>query len=114
MLSLGLALAACALTDLFAGSTSSAGARTSVNSPSGAVTCDEDGWRYSYHLPTGAEGLFDLRTDPCQLHDLLRERPDVARRLRRGLESRLHVESLEALRAEHAETTRRLRSLGYL
>ncbi len=86
-----------------------------ADDPSAAVvSIDADGFRYAYHVTTGTEALFDLRDDPRQLRDVLPEHPELAKSLRRAVEERLHVESLDALRRRHADTIRRLQSLGYL
>jgi hypothetical protein len=72
------------------------------------------GHRYTYHLVTGDESLYDVAADPRELRDLSRCRPELTRELRRALEARLHVDSIESLRAGKSDTIRRLRSLGYL
>jgi hypothetical protein len=78
------------------------------------VTYDAAGYRYSYHVVTGDESLFDLHADPHELHDLSRSRPAFTRELRRALEAKLHVDALDALRGAESDRIRTLRSLGYL
>jgi hypothetical protein len=80
----------------------------------GVISLDRDGFRYVFHPVTGDEALFDLRADPRQLRNLIRERWDQAHRMRRLLEQERGVESLDALRADEEETIRSLRALGYL
>jgi len=80
----------------------------------GVVTYDAAGYRYSYQVVTGAESLFDLSTDPRELHDLSRSRPLLTRELRRALETKLRVDGLDTLRAREADRIRNLRSLGCL
>jgi hypothetical protein len=78
---------------------------------------EKDGLRYTYHVPTGHEALFDLSADPKMLKNLAAERPDDARRLRAQLEESVRrtagVKSLEDLRAAQREVIDRLRRLGY-
>jgi hypothetical protein len=78
------------------------------------LTIDADGYRYTYQVVTGDESLFDLRADPHELHDLSRSRRALTLELRRALETKLHVDSLETLRTGKADTIRTLKSLGYL
>lgn len=78
------------------------------------LTLEAHGYRYTYHIPTGGEGLFDRNSDPADLHNLLADRPAEAGRMRREIERRLHVRSLESLRARCADSVERLRTLGYL
>ncbi len=79
---------------------------------------EDNGLRYTFHLPSGLEGLFDLDEDPRCLKNLARERPGDAMRLREQLTRRLRdemgVERLEDLRATFREREEQLRSLGYL
>jgi hypothetical protein len=81
---------------------------------SGLLTHDADGYRYVYQLVTGREALYDLRTDSRRIRNLADTDADRTREMRRALESRLGVFSLESLRARHAGTIRTLRTLGYL
>ena len=78
---------------------------------------DRGGLRFTYHVPTGHEALFDVASDPKMLKNLAAERPDDARRLRAELEenvrSKAGVKSLEELRAAQREVIERLRRLGY-
>lgn len=78
------------------------------------VTIDADGFRYAYHATTGTEVLFDVKNDPRLLVNVIGDHPLLAAGMRRSLETRLHVDSLESLRVLHAESIRRLQSLGYL
>ena len=80
----------------------------------GLYCYEADGFRYEYHAPTGHEGLYDLRTGPDALVDVLRRHADVAERCRRALEAKLQVNSLDSLRGEYGDTIRRLKALGYL
>jgi arylsulfatase A-like enzyme len=74
-------------------------------------------------LYSGHESLFDLSTDPGEMHSILHDRPDDAERMRRALDH--HLGESQRLRqslglTENAtqpfddETLRRLKSLGYL
>jgi hypothetical protein len=80
----------------------------------GLLTRDGNGFRYTYHVPTGAEALFEIASDPNQLRDVLRTHRDEARRLRRQLETKLNVRDLDELRADYKDTIERLHALGYL
>jgi len=75
---------------------------------------EEAGLRYTYHVLTGTESLHDVRTDPRLLLNLLSERPNEARRMRRVLEQRIGIESLDLLRRDLSDRIRALESLGYL
>jgi hypothetical protein len=72
------------------------------------------GFVYTYHVPTGAEALFDAAVDPDQVRNVIRAHPKRAWELRRAMETRLRVPSLRALRSRHEDSIRSLRSLGYL
>ena len=74
----------------------------------------EDGLLFTYHVLTGTEGLFDLRTDPRCLRNLLGERPDDAAVLRRRLCVRVRVDDLSELSDPEDPQLIRLRNLGYL
>ena len=74
---------------------------------------DSGGLRFTYHVPTGAEGLFDLAADPKMLTNLAPARPADAARLREELRKRIGVESLEDLRRAQRELIERLHGLGY-
>lgn len=75
---------------------------------------ESGGLRFTYHVPTGMEGLFDLAADPRMLKNLGRERPADLQRLREELERKIGVKSLEELRGAHRDLIERLRALGYL
>ena len=78
------------------------------------VALEKDGVRYEFHVLTGTESLLDVRDDPDSLVNVLRGRESEAASLRRELEGKLGVSTLESLRARHAEAIRRLQALGYL
>ena len=80
----------------------------------GLYCYESDGFRYEYHAPTGHEGLYDLRSGPDSVVDVLQSHADVAARCRHALETKLHVASLDSLRVEYDDTIRRLKALGYL
>jgi arylsulfatase A-like enzyme len=67
-----------------------------------------------HDFTSGQTELFDLRTDPDEMHDLARERPGDVARLRsqadacRDPKGAVHEESEIS-----TETRERLRSLGY-
>jgi len=88
--------------------------RAANPSDSGILTLDAEGYRYVYQAATGDEALYDLRADPHLLHDVISTHAPLATKMRAALELREHVESLDELRARHADTVRTLRSLGYL
>jgi arylsulfatase A-like enzyme len=70
-------------------------------------------WKY---IAAPRPELYDLRHDPAEAHNLIRERTAVASRLAEELD-RIGRPSETALAAEHkmdAATVERLRSLGYL
>lgn len=68
---------------------------------------------FTYHTPTGTEGLFDREADPQMLRNLGSARPDDLRRLREEMLRNLGVESLEELRHPQQELIDRLHGLGY-
>jgi hypothetical protein len=109
---------ACAVVVTAAAATAAAFARpakeTAAAAAPGLYRYEADGFRYEYHAPTGGEGLYDLRSAGGVGDDVLDRHRDVAARCRRALERKLGVESLESLRAEYADTIRRLHALGYL
>lgn len=77
-------------------------------------TIEADHWRFTVHLPTGAEALFDLSADPKCRNNLIRAEPDRAVGLRTALLERCGVGSMSELREPHRELTDTLRRLGYL
>ncbi len=85
---------------------------TRLTSPA-VVRYDAGGLRYTYHIPTGREFLFDLAADPRMLRNLADERPDDVRRMREELQRRIGVSSLDELRSAHRDTIERLEKLGY-
>ncbi len=85
-----------------------------VDSPPPVVHIEREGMLYSYHVITGTEALFDLRTDPECRKNLVTVRREEALRLRRELETDLELDSLDQLRDEDDPQIRILRSLGYL
>jgi hypothetical protein len=112
-------ISACAVMAFVAGaalaSVPHASARTPrVDKGASVLSIDEDGFRYTFHATTGTEALFDVKNDPRLLVNVIAAHPLLASTMRHSLEVRLHVESLDSLRALHAETIRRLQSLGYL
>jgi hypothetical protein len=74
---------------------------------------DDGGLRFTYHVPTGSEGLFDVAADPKMLRNLAPERPDDTARLREELRRKLGVESLSDLRRARQDLIDRLHALGY-
>jgi hypothetical protein len=78
------------------------------------LSIEENGLRYTFHVTSGSEALFDLQSDPGQRQNLLPDRAEDARRLRKRLESELDVRSLEEFREFHREEIEQLRGLGYL
>jgi len=78
---------------------------------------DEGGLRFTYHVVSADEGLFDLANDPKMLKNLRGERPEDFRRLREELIKRLKkttgVESLEEVRHARQDAIDRMRTLGY-
>ncbi len=77
------------------------------------LTCERDGLRYEYHVPTGGETLYDAERDPRGLVNLLRGREETAAACRRDLASRFGVADVSELRAGYSDTIRRLHTLGY-
>jgi hypothetical protein len=80
----------------------------------GVVAYRMGNFRYEYHAPTGTESLFDLDRDPRCVINVLRDNRTVAAECRRRIEAQLGIADLASLRAEHADTIRRLEALGYL
>jgi hypothetical protein len=80
----------------------------------GLYCCEAEGFRYEYHAPTGCEGLYELRPGPDGAVDVIESHADVAARCRSALREKLRVARLEDLRAQYADTIRRLQALGYL
>ena len=87
---------------------------TEDSSVSPIVEEEQEGFRYSYHVPTGAECLVELGDRSRGVRNVIADHPDVAERLRNAARARLGVTSLESLRAGYADTIRRLEALGYL
>ena len=83
------------------------------HAPPPVVHFEADGLRYTYHVPTGAEGLFDVGVDPKLLTNLASSRPGDTRRLREALEKEIGVASLDELRRAQQVLIDRLRALGY-
>jgi hypothetical protein len=84
------------------------------NAPSAMVECEQNGFRYSYHAPTGTEGLYETGPGARSRLNVIADHRDLARDMRRTLETKLHVGSLDELRAAYADSIRRLQQLGYL
>ena len=80
----------------------------------GVVAYRMGSFRYEYHAPTGTESLFDLDRDPRCVVNVLRDNRQVAAECRRRIEAQLGISDLSSLRANHADTIRRLEALGYL
>ncbi len=78
------------------------------------LTYQSDGLRYTFHVVTGGEALFDVVADPGYLENLVPTRTHDARRLRRLLEIDLGVDSLDDLREAHRGKIEELEALGYL
>jgi hypothetical protein len=78
------------------------------------LSLDEGDLRYTYHVMSATEALFDLREDPRCLRNLLPGRAGDARRLRRRLESEWGVVSLDDLRERKRRMIEELETLGYL
>ena len=92
---------------------------TAIRSEPGAsvpslLTLESDGLRYTYHVVSGSEALFEVRHDPELLRNLLSELTEDARRLRRRLEKNLGVRSLDDLRESRCQEIEDLKALGYL
>jgi hypothetical protein len=74
---------------------------------------DDGGLRYTFHVATGEEGLFEIARDPDMLVNLRTERPKDVERLREELRRRIGVETLGELRNAQRDTMDRLHALGY-
>lgn len=68
---------------------------------------------YTYHLATRSEALFEASSDPDRLANIIRERPEDARKLRLILEDELDVSSLDEI-DDAREIEDALRGLGYI
>ena len=77
-------------------------------------TIDAHGWRFTVHLPTGAESLYDLEKDPRCRQNVLQTNRTRAAQLRSDLLRRCGVRTMEQLREPHRDLTEALRRLGYL
>lgn len=84
-----------------------------AETPPPVLAIERDGLRWTYHLPSGTEALFDTAADPRCLENLADRRPDDARRLREEVERREEA-PVERLREHYREQVARLRALGYL
>ncbi len=78
------------------------------------MVIESDGFRYEYHVPTGAEALYEVAGDPRCLKDVLAANRERGTSLRRELERRVGVGDLGDLRCRYEDTIRRLHALGYL
>ena len=78
------------------------------------VTCDDGNLRYTYHVLSGTEALFDLRVDPKCLANLAVGLPQTTSVLRNRLQRDLGVQNLGELRDPGDELYKSLRGLGYL
>jgi arylsulfatase A-like enzyme len=73
-------------------------------------------WKY-FHATEKPDELYDLRNDPFELRNVIDEHPELARRLRSEILSRLDdVERLDpdAIDELPAEYVEELRALGYV
>ena len=84
------------------------------SSPPSVVQVTEGDFHYSFHVVTGAEGLFDLSADPKALRNLADSKPELVLKLRQRLLREMRIQSFEELRAESQDTIDRLKALGYL
>ena len=84
-----------------------------TGAPPAILEIEREGLRWTYHLPSGTEALFDLAKDPRCLDNLAQERRPDCERLRREVEEREGAE-IEALREHYRAQIDRMRSLGYL
>ena len=106
-----LLVSACAVV-LFTGSEDSAASPTRLPA---LLEIEHDGLRYTYHLPTGQESLFDIEADPRARRNLARDYPSVAGRLRAMLAERHGVRDVGVLRNKHyGDDIQALNGLGYL
>jgi hypothetical protein len=87
--------------------------RVATDAAASVVSCDRDGLRYEYHVPTGGESLHDAKNDPDGLVNVIRDHEDIAAACRLELEGRFGVSALSDLRAGYADTIRRLHAVGY-
>jgi hypothetical protein len=76
------------------------------------VAAERDGFRYEYHVLTGHEALYATRGD--LMTNVIEGHRGTAASIRAALEAELGGVGLETLRANHADSIRRLRALGYL
>ncbi len=97
---------------LFGGAGDDAAHEPALPPPTAEV--EIDGLRFVYHRTTGVASLFDLRADPQALRNVIRERPDDARRLERELLKKEGVKDLQELQREYEEVRRQLAELGYI
>ncbi len=94
-----------------------AAGRAAAEAPStipAVQTIDESGWRFTIHLPTGAEGLYRLSDDPDCRENLVHEERERAADMRTLLLARSGAGTVDALRAPYRRVTESLRRLGYL
>lgn len=69
--------------------------------------------RYTYHVASGVEGLYDVAKDPRLLDNLAAKRSDDVKRLREAMRAAIGVKSLDEIRLRQREMKERLRGLGY-
>jgi hypothetical protein len=89
-------------------------ARVELDDSAAVLVLDHDGFRYTYHLISGTEGLFDISHDRATLINLNSDRPRMCRRFREMLEAREKVADLSDLRERYRNEIEGLRALGYL
>src|SRR5438128_1031949 len=90
---------------------------TAAASEAGDVlSCERDGFRYEFHLPTGREALYrlDAGTPGGSLDNVIAQHAPTAAACRDRLQQELGVRDLEDLRVRYADAIRRLHALGYL
>lgn len=86
-----------------------------TTNPSPAILkFERDGFRYTYHVPTRFESLFELDKDPHCLNNLALEQPERTRAMRQQLEHDIGVVNLQDLERDFQEHIDKLRALGYL
>lgn len=78
------------------------------------LTRTEGDLRYTYHVATGVEGLYDVAKDPRLLDNLAAKRPEDLKRMREAMRRNIGVDSLDEIRRRQDEMAERLRGLGYV
>lgn len=96
-----------------ADTTSGSGMPTSGSGMPTIVQMNDGDLRYTFHVVTATDALFDTKNDPKCLTNLATTRPADVIRLRGALTRKLGVTNLVELQSAHRELIDHLNELGY-